>query len=176
MDLFSAPLSISCCLLLTVKTHLPGFQGELRLSESWLESPSKDDICTRCVPPVLASPAPLVYFFSYKPYSLVLHTLTQSIGLHSPLPPPSHSSVSHFHYKTEWIWPTAWITSPHLARPHFPQGRRVFFLFFIPSLCGGRGPYQDGLSPLYSSSSSSFFSSYLRTYMLGWVKSFLLSD
>lgn len=26
----------------------------------------------------------------------------------------THPPVSHFHYKTEWIWATAWITSPHL--------------------------------------------------------------
>lgn len=41
-----------------------------------------------------------------------------------------HPTVSHFHYKTEWIWTAAWITSPHLAFIHFPEGsqRASFFL------------------------------------------------
>lgn len=41
-----------------------------------------------------------------------------------------HPTVSHFHYKTEWIWAAAWITSPHLAFIYFPEGsqRASFFL------------------------------------------------
>lgn len=94
-------------------------------------------------------------------------------------PTPPHP-VSHFHYKTEWIWAAARITSPHLARAHFPQGSNGFF-FLILLLCTGRGIVSlHSLPPPTThcthTRTHTPLHSYLRTYMLDWVKSFLVSD
>lgn len=50
-----------------------------------------------------------------------------------------HPTMSHFHYKAERIWATAWITPPYLDFIYFPgasQSSLFYFLFFCsPSLC-----------------------------------------
>lgn len=60
---------------------------------------------------------------------LTTYALTESIGWYLFSPP-----VSYFHYKTEWIWATAWITSPHLAFIHFPEGSQGFSFFLYAAV------------------------------------------
>lgn len=67
----------------------------------------------------------LTHFFFFFLLSPLLHTHSASrfVPIQLPLTP-----MSHFHYKTEWIWATAWITSPHLTFIRFPEGSHGFYI------------------------------------------------
>lgn len=92
-------------------------------------------------------------------------------SVHHPSPSPTQRvnrfaltqvSLSHFHYKTEWIQAAARITSPHLAWVHFPESSSGFH-----SLCSWLASW------MRTALVHSLFFSYLRMHTPDWLKSFL---
>lgn len=96
----------------------------------WLSSPPEEAsscICFSLFHVSLFFPIFLLFFLSpTRSLPLSHHIHTDRVNKFLLF----HPTVSHFHYKTEWIWTAAWITSPHLAFIHFPEGsqRTSFFL------------------------------------------------
>lgn len=88
-----------------------------------------------CVFVLYFSPSFFVSFCCFCFFSILFlfFSVTRSVcaSLSHHIHTHTRSPVSHFHYKTEWIWATAWITSPHLAFIHFPEGSQGFSFFLF---------------------------------------------
>jgi len=97
-----------------------------------------------------------------------------------------HPTVSHFHYKTQRIWATARIKSPHLAFIHLPEGSQRFWFSLSAAVKTAVNVWADWLyeaaewgthqDSLFGKLIPCLFFSYLGSYMLDLVKSLLSSQ